>query len=345
MKALWFQHDDTRGAPRQPPALAFKEGKGHLSVNPIYGCSLGCPYCINQADGVGSARRQLAPVPSLLDALERNASIARRLRLSVLDFCDPFDPTVAPVLRELLEGIAARLPRQVVLLTTRLHPGVERLDWLASLELRASVFVSLGDAAGPVPPITSVERRLALLADCRERGLHAAMLLRPLAREWTDPEALRRLLSGTQADEVVVSGLIRSPEIDAGLKARGWPVPAVSGADLEPSLQREVLGLAGEVLPGVPVSAHRSCAINRRWGLPCLVLRSQAKAGWSAGAPATGDDAPPVPRLCRCWGDVRMEAPAGPPVPRLCRCWGDVRMEATAEKPTRGGYCQFKVAA
>lgn len=342
MKALWYQQDETRGATRQPPALSFKEGKGHLSVNPIYGCSLGCPYCINQADGVGAGRCTLASIPELLDALERNASLVRRLRLSVLDFCDPFDPTVAPVLSELLEGIAARFPQQVVLLTTRLHPDLARLDWLAMLPLRTSVFVSLGDATGRVPALTSVERRLDLLADCRVRGLHAVALLRPLAREWTDPKALRRLLASAVADEVVVSGLVRSPEIDAGLKARGWPIPAVSGGDLEPSLQREVLELAGELQPGVPVSAHRSCAINRRWGLPCLVLRSPAIAEWSADSAEVGDVPPPVPFAC-CGRDVRMEASDEPPSPRLARCFGDVELDA-AGKPRRG-YCQLKVAA
>ncbi|HEY3451459.1 MAG TPA: radical SAM protein, partial [Myxococcales bacterium] len=168
-----------------PPPLSYNEGKGHLSVNPICGCSLGCPYCLNLSDGIGRERRVLAPVGELVRTLADRADLVRQLRLSVMDFCDPFDPTVLPVLRELLEGLQDRLPGQVVLLTSRLHPGQRWLDWLGSLSLRVSVFVSLGDATGRVPAVTPVAPRLQLLEDCHDRGLHSVMLLRPLVREWT----------------------------------------------------------------------------------------------------------------------------------------------------------------
>ena len=302
-----------------PPPLSYNEGKGHLSVNPVCGCALGCPYCLNLADGIGRERRVLSPVRDLVQALEERRALVRQLRLSVMDFCDPFDPTVLPVLRELLESLQDRLPGQVVLLTTRLHPGPTWLDWLRSLGLRVSVFVSLGDATGRVPPVTPVAPRLQLLEDCRDRELHSVMLVRPLVREWTDPASLRRLLAHAEGtcDEVVLSGLQLSPPVEASLKAAGWPVPVVPAGDsggLAPDFRASVRALAANVVRTVPVSEHRSCAINRRLRLRCVVTR-QAKPGAGPGASA----------LC------------------VMSCCGP---DVTAGAPVRvDGYCRLKVAA
>jgi len=204
-----------------PPAISYEEGKGHISVNPVYGCRVGCPFCVSLADPWAPAagagiRRFLAPVDEILDALHKDAARVRRLRLSLLDFTDPFDPQLSGVLRSLLTGLSQRLPGSVVLLTTRLHPGRSTVRWLTTLrDLDVSVFVSLGDAAGGVRPVTSVRRRLQLLADCADAGLHTATLLRPLVREWTRIDALRDLLeiAARSSHEIVMGGLRTTPDI------------------------------------------------------------------------------------------------------------------------------------
>ncbi|MGC4120169.1 MAG: hypothetical protein QM765_37425 [Myxococcales bacterium] len=269
------------------------------------------------ASGASAARWPRST--SLVGALEERVGLVRQLRLSVMDFCDPFDPTVLPVLRELLEGLQDRLPGQVVLMTSRLHPGPKWLDWLMSLSLRVSVFVSLGDATGRVSPVTPVAPRLQLLQDCRDRSLHSVMLLRPLVCEWTEPAALRRLLASAEdcCDEVVLSGLQLSPPVEGALTQAGWPVPAIPAGDnggLAPEFRASVRALAAAVVRGVPVSEHRSCAINRRLRLRCVVTR-QARPGAGPGASA----------LC------------------VMACCGP---DVTAGAPVRlDGYCRLKVAA
>lgn len=277
---------DLRGAVTAP-AIAFEVGKGHVSVNPHHGCNIGCPFCISQADpwrpAAGtSGRMVLASVLEILAALERDAEIVSQLKLSLMDFCDPFEPALEPTLRHLLTGIGERLPGQAVVLTSRLRPSDELLRWMAGLDsLRISLFVSLGDACGGVPPVTPVEPRLALLKQSARLGLHTVMLLRPLVREWTRAEVLRRLLEHAHrtCHEVVLAGLSLPPVIEASLRAAGWPVPA-SPADahggVEPGLRREVLDLAQEVLGDhTPLSEHRSCAVNRHRGLPCAVAHQE----------------------------------------------------------------------
>lgn len=311
---------EARGAcAADPPPISYNEGKGHLSVNPVCGCALGCPYCLNLADGIGRERRVLAPASELVQTLEEHASLVRQLRLSVMDFCDPFDPTVLPVLRELLLGLQDRLPGQVVLLTSRLHPGPRWLDFLMALELRVSVFVSLGDATGRVPPVTPVAPRLQLLGDCRDRSLHSVMLVRPLVREWTEPRSLRELLACAESscDEVVLSGLQMPPPVEASLRNAGWPVPAQAAGDsggLTPDFRSSVRALAASVVRTVPVSEHRSCAINRKLRLRCVVTRHPT--------PGAGPGASALCVMACCGPDVTADAP--------------VRVD---------GYCRLKVAA
>ena len=272
------------------PAVAFEEGKGHVSVNPVYGCNVGCPFCINQADpwrpaSGGPAHVTLARVPQILEALKRNAATLSQLKLSLMDFCDPFEPALRPRLRQLLGGLNRVLQGQVVLLTSRLHPGQPLLRWMASLRnLRLSLFVSLGDACGGVRPVTPVEPRLRLLADSADSGLHTVMLLRPLVDEWTRTEVLRRLLVHARATchEVVLAGLSMEPLIEASLQASGWPVPARPAdahGGVDPRMRQRVMELAAQLLrQQTPCSEHRSCAINRHHGLACKVAqREQAE--------------------------------------------------------------------
>jgi len=349
------------------PAIAFEEGKGHVSVNPVYGCNVGCPFCINQADPwrpvAGGAKRSgravLASALEILDALERDADTVSQLKLSLMDFCDPFEPALEPTLRHLLCGINDRLPDQAVLLTTRLAPRADMLRWMAGLRnLRLSLFVSMGDACGGVPPVTPVGPRLDLLSDSARQGLHTVMLLRPLVQEWTDPTVLRRLLehaAGT-CHEVVLAGLSLAPVIEASLRASGWPVPACPAdahGGVDPQMRRQVLQLADEVMAGTtPLSEHRSCAVNRHLGLPCKVAQRElgarnaerggdapgtAKAGVknrleSAEWRALSGDAPLRIKACSCFGDIRDAVTTR-------ACIGYCRFDATTSQPVKVNAC------
>lgn len=264
-----------------PPPLAFKEGKGHVSVNPTYGCRIGCPFCISQADpwqmeGSGCPPWNLATPEWLVEELARNASAVAPLRLSLLDFTDPFTPSLEPTLRTLLTGLAKRLSGQAVLLTTRLAPQPGLLDLMMELNsaLHLSLFVSLGDATGNIPPATPVPPRLELLRESARRGLHTVMLLRPIAREWVRGSTVLELLKQARdtCHEVVLGGL-RAPEtVENSLERAGWPRPAYRSraGEVEPRLRDRIVSIA-EKSGVLPVSEHRSCAFNRFHEMSCLV--------------------------------------------------------------------------
>lgn len=377
---------DIRGA-SAAPAMAFEEGKGHVSVNPVYGCSVGCPFCINQADpwrsaAGGSGRVVLASALELLAALERDASTVSQLKLSLMDFCDPFEPALEPTLRHLLAGINERLPGQAVLLTTRLRPDDDLLRWMAGLDnLRLSLFVSLADACGGVRPVTPVRPRLDLLQQSAQLGLHTVMLLRPLVQEWTVPSVLRRLLvhAADTCHEVVMAGLSLEPIIEASLRAAGWPVPARPAdahGGVDPLLKQEVLAMARELLGHhTPLSEHRSCAVNRHRGLPCKVAQKrpcfspEAPEGSRGPAPEPQDAERKSEDAQQPGGLSRLEssewrALSGEPPLRIkaCSCLSDIRTGVTTracigfccfdatEEPQRfrprdrAGYCLVKAA-
>ncbi len=355
------------------PAICFKDGKGHVSVNPSYGCGIGCPFCINKADpwhAAGQARSSLplAGVGEILDELQRRSAQLAGLRLSLLDFCEPFLPSMRRPLRALLAGLDARMPGQAVLLTTRLHPGKPLLDELVGLQnLRLSLFVSLGDATGGVPPVTPVGPRLELLADAAQRGLHAVALLKPLVREWTRPAQLRQLLrcAARSCHEVVLGGLQLSPSIERSLQRAGWPVPS-AGAEphgaVEPELRREVMAMAAALLGDIPASEHRSCAINRHFAMPCLVAGERREAVASEPGELSADrccadalpaqpleaQAPPAVRACRWRNGCNLDV-ADLPAIRACKyyCRGDLQPAAPERASLRdaAGYCRLKAVA
>ncbi len=361
---------ELRGA-AEAPAIAFEVGKGHLSVNPYHGCNIGCPFCISQADpwraAGGSGRVVLASVLEILAALERDAEIVSQLKLSLMDFCDPFEPALEPTLRHLLAGIGERLPGQAVVLTTRLGPSRGLLRWMAGLDsLRLSLFVSMGDACGGVRPVTPVAPRLALLEQGGAQGLHTVMLLRPLVREWTRADVLRRLLVHARrtCHEVVLAGLSLPPVVEASLRSAGWPVPAAPAdahGGVEPDLLREVLSLADEVLGhDTPLSEHRSCAVNRHRGLACKVAHHEhAERGdeepsrlESSEWRALVGDAPLRVRACSCLAGPRAQvttracigfcAAADAPTPPVKACIPC--LSGSGRPRDRAGYCLLRAA-
>jgi DNA repair photolyase len=339
-----------------PPAIAFERGKGHVSVNPVYGCRIGCPFCVGLADpwtalSTAGVRRRLASTGQILDSLEERADELRTLKLSLMDFADPFDPDLRPLLKDLLVGIDHRLPDQPVVLTTRLHPGRAFMDWLHErIGLPVSLFVSLGDAAGGVRPVTSVTRRLRLLTDSAGRGLHTAMLLRPLVREWTRWSALGELLrhAARTCDEVVLGGLQLSPQITTSLAVAGWPVPERPSDEhggVAAGFRSEVVLAASVMAPDLPVSEHRSCAVNRHRGLPCQVAGSgltQTSLRPQACVPGCGIDVQrEQPHADRCWLD-RAPAPSTEACAGFCRF--DVRGADDHARDARG-YCKLRCVA
>lgn len=346
---------------RTAPALAFRRGKGHLSVNPVAGCTLMCPFCIGRGDSWSQGAsfaglRPLSTVPRILETLEAHADRVRPLKLSIMDFTEPFLVGNQRLLDALLRGLDERLPGQAVLLTTRLHPGEPFLDLLAGLKrLKLSLFVSLGDATGGVRPVTPVWQRLKLLEDSSDRGLHTVMLLRPLVREWSRASALRFLLGHAAATchEVVLSGLSLRPEVEAGLSQAGWPVPRQPSDEhggVEPGFALEVMALAEKVLGQVPLSEHRSCAMNRHHRLPCLVAwdaQGSAKTldGGEGAQPELG--ARPSPDVSRC----RLDTEARGLTVRACRCFADLddrpMSQTRADRRPRDaqGYCLMRRAA
>jgi DNA repair photolyase len=340
---------------RVPPALAFKPGKGHISINPVDGCRIGCPFCIGQDDPwrtgqTVQVRSRLASPAQLVEGLRRRAAEVAPLRLSLLDLCDPFEPSLEPLLIELLRGLAVALPGQAVLLTTRLAPRPGLLELIAGLDaLRLSLFVSLGDATGGVVPVTPVEPRLKLLEESSRLGIHTVMLLRPLVREWTRARELRSLLLRVRhiCHEVVLGGLLRPTAVEDSLRRAGWPVPAEPPSpdgQVSLDLRDEVVALA-EALGVGPISEHRSCAINRHHGLTCRVAQLHREVL--------------EPALCQFDvepdGDLSVELPIPAPIRAVrceigSQCTLDVNMSDLGGHRTvlvrdDAGYCQLREAA
>ncbi|MBI5516520.1 MAG: radical SAM protein [Deltaproteobacteria bacterium] len=256
----------------RPPALAAVTVYGHrqrVSVNPSYGCPLGCGYCILAGDGLGDPTRvtPLARVERVLDVLSTHRDAVGDLALHLFDHSDPFLSANEEATAALVEGLARRGFLNQVSLTSKVPPALATLRRIARCDGPAvTVYASLADTSGRVERVPP-EARVALLRLAREAGLRAVLLLRPLHPAWTSLPQLApylRALRGS-VDEVVLTGLRVDHATQALLAARGVEVPVgPPGASLlDPRFADEVARCVDENLPGVPLSRRRSCAANR----------------------------------------------------------------------------------
>lgn len=248
-----------------------------ISLSSWRGCNLRCGYCVLQADPVVGdpfRARRVSPVADLLaaydDALALNPGAAR-LKLTINDHTDPFlTPEIAEDTLAILEGLASRQVTVPVMITTKLHPGPERIQRLATLarRLRLTVFVSVADfgGRGRVEQV-EVGPRFQALRDLADAGLHAVLYLKPIG-PWTDIAALSDWLRryARVVGEVVLSPLKDDPDAalayasDAEALAYGF-----GGAQ-----EGAIVAAIHAVNPVIKVSRKRSCAVNRRYRLGCM---------------------------------------------------------------------------
>jgi hypothetical protein len=173
-----------------------------------------------------------------------------------------------------VRGLAAAGCEQSVAITSKLCPPAALLRALAREKLRTTLFVSLGSAGGTVERVP-VESRVRLAREARGAGLHTVLLLRPLHPAWSRPDEFGAVLGGFvgSVDEVVLGGLRTPVAVRRHLASLGLDVDGAregSAPALDAKLERELLAVVNATLPGVPVVRTRSCASNRRHGLPCM---------------------------------------------------------------------------
>lgn len=309
------------GGPNKPAPVTVYVYKNRVAISPVYGCNLGCAYCLLKADRFPdfphAIPTRLADVPASLTALDSIRKEVEGFRISIGDHTDPYLPINTADTVALVSGLASRNYANPVAITSKKSPPQEVLKEIGRSRLRVSQFVSLGDTTGRVEHIT-VEERLALAERAHSCGIHTVLLLRPLSRAWCDPEEFYPALQKFAGcvDEVVVSGVRLPDPIRAALLEKGLGVETTSGighavAHIQQDFEAAMVAMVVRALPGIVISRTRSCSSNRRYNLPCLPLSAKRHPWPDHARMSRFEDGPLVTK--RDWnGFCRLATPPHP---------------------------------
>lgn len=265
------------GHPERLTPITVYPFRNRVSLNPVYGCTLACKYCICSADPAfsGSQRIELADVDETVDALIELGDQIDGFFFNIFDHSDPFLPDNQKMTLSLMKRLAQHGFSQPVIITSKLSPPFNLLKEIAELPLKTTVFTSMADAGGCVE-FAPIEERIKLVRNSHNANLHTILLLRPVHRAWTIPEQLEPVLQQMDSfvDGVVISGL-RSPDaVCKALSKAGIDILYLSKNDSLPSqdaeLESRITAIISSHLPGIPIFRKRACAVNRRYNLECM---------------------------------------------------------------------------
>lgn len=285
------------GAPDQGREVKY------FSLNPFlpdteHRCPLSCSYCVCHQDASWHhhpERFNSAPplIETLLDIILETPEGKRGFPISLCDYSDPFLPIHLPRVLAILRALMARGARNMVYITTKIHPGPKFLAALQALlqgphGLRVTIFVSLA----PLKPgyeEVSVQRRVQLLHDLVALGLPCCWYLRPLVKEWVDEDLLVTLakqLVGVVKDHIILSGVVMSDEIEAALLQKQLFVPQWDRSRpgrkllLEPAFELSIRQILSDIARNLavdlgPIMSHRLCGTNGNHAYGCLICGKQ----------------------------------------------------------------------
>ncbi len=275
-KAVWVESYD--GHPESMVPVTVYPYRNRVSLNPSYGCPLQCGYCICQADSFGASNQRvvLADADQTMAELDSIREMIPSYTIHLFDHSDPLLPANRGATLKMVRKLAEAGYEQPICITSKVAAPVELIEEIARYqELKLSVFVSLADAGGRVEPFPVMER-LELIKRSNEFGLFTSLLMRPICSAWTDPGQFIPILEKLRGsvDSVVLTGLRAPEKVRQALAKRGvWIAkPATDSAVplVDTALEDELISLFDHYLPGVPISRKRTCAVNRRYQLPCF---------------------------------------------------------------------------
>ncbi|MCA9773988.1 MAG: radical SAM protein, partial [Myxococcales bacterium] len=184
-------------------------GRGFdLTINVASGCTLDCAYCYvpaifrvtrpDLADAWGEFVEVKSNAPALLrEAVSKGKTDGKAIYLSSVT--EPFLPAVEPVTRALLEILAERPPRRLVL-QTHLHRVARHVDVLRALGPVVAISLSVPTDSERVrrrfePKAPPIAKRLDALRVLTEAGIEAYLTVAPMLPV-EDPAGFARATRG-----------------------------------------------------------------------------------------------------------------------------------------------------
>ncbi len=263
----------------------IKQMNTWLAINPSYGCTNGCGYCINLKDrDHPQAINSQFDAETTLDLILNNPLITSDIPLAFYNESDPFLKKNHDDLVKILYGLEKKGFKNIAGIITKTMPSKRTIKFIKQLEnLKPVVLVSNANLEKMIVPRT-YEERVKITKQFSKKGLlnnkvPTILYLRPVVREWyrgkfeEKMEQLAHDLNG-YADAVVVSGLIYTEEIKHNLVERNIkinnpkrkiPLPNYdpgAGKRLQHQDLADIKRIFSNTAPDLPVFTNTSCAVS-----------------------------------------------------------------------------------
>jgi DNA repair photolyase len=270
----------------------------YFSLNPFVPnqenrCPLECAYCVCHQDAgwhqhpekFEAINPEANLLPQLLNKILETPEGRAGFPISLCDYSDPFISAHRDRVLDILNALIDRNAKNLVYITTKMHPGTAFLNKLQTVlarsnRLKVTVFVSLP----PLQPgyeVVSVSKRVQLIKDLVERDIPCCWYLRPLVEEWFDEELMTQLavqLVPFVKDHIILSSIVMSNEVEKILLEKGLAVPDWSKdgvkQDLSWAFEKRLKKLLKEAAAVTetelgPVMGHRLCGTNGNHAYGC----------------------------------------------------------------------------
>ena len=256
--------------------------KSWMAINPSFGCVWDCAYCIQHKDkffDTSSYRRihkakiegEVCTPEDIVTEIMVNPRISSKTPIMLYNFSDPFLPQNIHDLESILTILDKRKFTNIVGLITRTFADTDTLDSIASLQnLKPIIIISYTGYNNVAIERGPLVKRVELAKELKERKIRTLQYLRPIVKEWLEPDQIKRVRDeiGHLVDGVVMSGIRLTPEIIAKINSRGLPIPRVQNytnkffpKELQDEILRTYEGVA-------PVYRYTSCAVSATLRIP-----------------------------------------------------------------------------
>lgn len=250
--------------------------KSWMALNPNFGCIWDCAYCIQHKDEFFNSSNYLK-INKMFDPEEvvseimANPRITSRTPLALYNFSDPFLPQNTTGLKKILYELDKRKFTNLVGLITRTFVDDDTLDTIANLtNIKPIIIVSYAGYENRKIEGGPLKKRVQLMKEIKKRKISLLQYLRPIAREWLEPDQFKKTRDAVAGyiDGVVMSGVRLTPEVIKRIEKKGLTVPYVPNylnKFFPKEIQEEILEVYKDI---VPVYRYTSCGISSTLRIP-----------------------------------------------------------------------------
>lgn len=257
--------------------------KSWVAINPSVGCVWNCAYCIQHKDKFYDTRdykkvsilknhnQQEYTSQLILEEIKSSPLITTISPLTFYNYSDPFLPKNRKQLVEILSALDTDGFTNPVGLITKTYADDDTINALSKLKnLRPVVLVSYAGYSDRRIESAGSLSRIEMMRKVHQRGVPVLQYLRPLVKEWLEPEQLEKNRDTVMnnIDGIVMSGIRLTPEIIRKISGLGLPIPKVNNYEnksFPKELQERVLEVYQEVCP---VYRYTSCGVSATLGIP-----------------------------------------------------------------------------